>query len=61
LLASSSRLKVFAVDVKTDLRQPKTDKSIRFADCDITPPSIGPITVEDHGTIEFHLSFTKQG
>jgi polyisoprenoid-binding protein YceI len=34
---------------------------IRFADYDITPPSVGPITVEDHGTMEFHLFFAKQG
>jgi polyisoprenoid-binding protein YceI len=33
---------------------------IQFADYDITLPSIGPITVEDHGTMEFHLSFAKQ-
>jgi polyisoprenoid-binding protein YceI len=34
---------------------------IRFPDYDITPPSIGPITVEDHGTMEFHLFFAKRG
>lgn len=34
---------------------------IRFADYHITPPSIGPITVADHGTMEFHVFFTKQG
>jgi polyisoprenoid-binding protein YceI len=30
---------------------------IAFADYDITPPSIGPATVEDHGTIEVQLVF----
>jgi hypothetical protein len=32
---------------------------IRFADYSITTPSIGPITVEDHGTMELHLFFLK--
>lgn len=30
---------------------------LAFADFDITPPSIGPATVEDHGTIELQLVF----
>lgn len=30
---------------------------IALADYEITPPSIGPATVEDHGTIEFQLLF----
>ena len=30
---------------------------IAFADYDITPPSLGPATVEDHGTIELQLVF----
>jgi hypothetical protein len=30
---------------------------IDFADYDITPPSIGPATVEDQGTIELQLVF----
>lgn len=33
---------------------------IVFADYDITPPSIGPVTVEDHGTMELHLFFQRQ-
>ena len=32
---------------------------IQFADYDITPPSIGPVTVQDHGTMELELAFTK--
>jgi polyisoprenoid-binding protein YceI len=31
--------------------------AITFADYDITPPSIGPATVEDHGTMELQLVF----
>jgi polyisoprenoid-binding protein YceI len=30
---------------------------VAFSDYDITPPSIGPATVEDHGTIELQLVF----
>jgi polyisoprenoid-binding protein YceI len=30
---------------------------IDLADYDITPPSLGPATVEDHGTIEVQLIF----
>ena len=30
-----------------------------FADYGITPPSIGPVTVQDHGTMELELVFTK--
>jgi polyisoprenoid-binding protein YceI len=30
---------------------------IAFADFDITPPSLGPATVEDHGTMELQLVF----
>jgi polyisoprenoid-binding protein YceI len=30
---------------------------IQFADYDITPPSVGPATVEDHGTMEFKVLF----
>jgi polyisoprenoid-binding protein YceI len=33
---------------------------IVFADYDITPPSIGPVTVEDHGTMELHLFFQRR-
>ena len=32
---------------------------IVFADYGITPPSIGPVTVQDHGTMELELVFTK--
>jgi polyisoprenoid-binding protein YceI len=32
---------------------------ILFADYGITPPSIGPVTVQDHGTVELALVFTK--
>lgn len=32
---------------------------IAFSDYDITPPSVGPVTVEDHGTMELQLSFVK--
>ena len=32
---------------------------ILFADYGITPPSIGPVTVQDHGTMELELVFTK--
>jgi polyisoprenoid-binding protein YceI len=34
---------------------------VQFADYGITPPSVGPITVEDHGTMELHLVFVQQG
>jgi polyisoprenoid-binding protein YceI len=33
---------------------------IVFTDYEITPPSIGPVTVEDHGTMELHLFFERQ-
>ncbi|HXY71199.1 MAG TPA: YceI family protein [Actinomycetota bacterium] len=32
---------------------------IVFADYGITPPSIGPVTVQDHGTMELQLVFAK--
>lgn len=32
---------------------------IGFADYGIVPPNVGPVSVQDHGTIEFHLSFVK--
>jgi len=32
---------------------------VLFSDYGITPPSIGPVTVEDHGTMELSLVFTK--
>jgi polyisoprenoid-binding protein YceI len=36
-------------------------QEIAFADYDITPPSLGPATVEDHGTIELQLVFRPAG
>lgn len=34
---------------------------VLFADYGITPPSVGPVTVQDHGTMELALTFTKTG
>ncbi len=34
---------------------------VKFADYDITNPSGGPVTTEDHGLIEFALAFSKAG
>ena len=36
-------------------------QEIAFADFDITSPSLGPATVEDHGTIELQLVFRPAG
>jgi polyisoprenoid-binding protein YceI len=34
---------------------------VKFADYDITNPSGGPVTTEDHGLIEFALAFSQAG